>query len=259
MVVSGCARVNSAAMILIAMCEAAQYVADLGRNPMSALADKWNDIPGRQRTVAIVAIFMTAVSIASIAWRLRPEQPPGNFNQLDELGRVLARETAKAVNGSGRIVVWRLRIADNADSSVDRAAESFTKALRQTPGVTVTATEEDAFNLGDPDRWSKTAMEPEKYFKLLKKHRGADALVLIGGTPQLHKDDYQDLPTPRPKVLAAAFILTPGRQIIERQAVQLVIAYRQQTDPTTPAPTTPAAWFDRSFVVVTADNAGELR
>ena len=222
------------------------------------LIERWARSERQRLWVAILAISVTIFSIAWLIHWSRPVRPPGNFNQMEQLGRVLATETARTLNNSGRIVVWRLRIANNADVSVDRATDAFLKALRKTPGVTIAATEEDEFNLGDPDRWSKTAMAPDKYIDLLTKYRNMDALVLIGGTPHLTSADYAQLPERRPKVLAAAFILTPTREVIARQAVQLAITFRQQIDPTVPAPKTPAEQFDRSFMIVTPETANLL-
>jgi hypothetical protein len=206
----------------------------------------------------VAAVGAIVISVGWLIYWSRPDRPPGNVNQMEQLGHALATETVRAVNNTGRIVVWRLRIANNADVSVDRATDAFLKALRKTPGVTIAATEEDEFNLGDPDRWSKTAMERSKFIDLVTKHRDKDALVLIGGTPNLRGDDYDHLPTPRPKVLAAAFILAPPREIIERQAAQLVITFRQQTDPTLPVPKTAAEQFNRSFMIVTKETANQL-
>jgi hypothetical protein len=212
------------------------------------------------RSMVVVLVAATALGIAgtSITRWYRAANRPATFPAFGETGRTLARETVRLLNGSGQIVVWELELQSAANPMLQASAAAFTKAVRQTRGMVVTATVRESYNPWDPDGWKQTALEPTRFTALVEKYRQADAIVLIGATPRLTEEDGRRLPTPRPKIIAADLLGTPAQGLWNQQVVQLAIVPRTGGTPNSGLPQTPAAWFERMYTIVTPDNAGSL-
>ncbi len=208
----------------------------------------------------VVAVIMAVVVLAGLAiWRFGWFGRVSSDNDkgiptFEELGRVMAQQTVNVLNGSGNVVVWRLRLGDAETTMFGPAEQSFDATLRQTPGVTVVARVADRYDVnttgGDP--LHQTAVTSAGFLQLLEKYPEADALVMFGAAPQLTARDYGRLPAKRPKIVAVAIMNLPDDELLKKQVVQVLIKPRSGGSFNDSPTKTPASRFEQSFEVLTA-------
>jgi hypothetical protein len=179
---------------------------------------------------------------------------------FEQVGRVLAAETVRVLGGRGGIVVLRTRVAtDPADTVLGPATETFFRVLGRAPGLRILATEEDEYNPLDQEAgWTRTTMEPARFAAFLERHRDADAVVLLGGTPRLRIQDLEKLPSPRPRIVSASILTTPERWLLEERVIDSAIVLQPHASTERRPPATPEEAFARRYLVVTAGHAGAL-
>lgn len=210
----------------------------------------------RTRVTVLILMAVIALSAASmfrtgITPRYKPDLMP-----FKALGTVAAEETARLVGGTGQIVVWRWGANRLLDVYSKAQWELFTRTLKEHPGISILAVEDDA---PGPDAImdAELRMPTERFLALLKQYRTADALVVFGISPLLRNDDFARLETKHPKILVCNGGMPLQRDFM-KGLLHAAIIPRSQPDTATSKPRNPREWFDRNFMVVTLDNASVL-
>jgi hypothetical protein len=178
---------------------------------------------------------------------------------FEQMGRVLAHETLRLVPGHGRIAVLRYRVLTDAGNSVlGPAADTFLREIRRDGRLVVAAIESDEYNPFEREEgWARTMMDPPRFADFMAKHGDVDAVVIIGGTPQLGAGDAKKLPAPGPKIITASVLAPPARWLLADGVIASTIISRARPSAERTPPKSPQEWFDRRYEIVTAANAGE--
>jgi len=220
----------------------------MGRAPVN----RWLAVPASLAIVCVSTVLL-----------LRSRNLPAEREfaaPFEQMGCVLAKETVRVLGGRGRIVVLRTRVAGNRGNPVlGAASEAFAAALKQSKDVEVVASEEEEYNpLEQEEGWKRTTMESSRFAAFLRKHRDADAVVLLGGTPMLNRKDLGALPAPRPRIVCASVLTMPARWLLAENVIDSAIVLRPGASTTRTPPATPEEAFERRYMVVRAENAGVI-
>lgn len=214
------------------------------------------------RQMLMSALLLCVIVIAGVMLFRSGQRPAERMLKVpfEQMGSVLARETLRAVPGNGRIAVVRYRLATSADNSVlGPAAETFLRAIRDDGRLKIAETVDDEYNPFEREAgWTNTMMESARFMDFVAKHHDVDAVVIVGGTPQLSAADAKRIPSPHPKIIAASVLTTPAKWLLADGVIASAIISRAKASEERTPPKSPQDWFDRRYEVVTAANAGEL-
>lgn len=206
--------------------------------------------------IALVSILVIAASVISIYLTQRRPTPKINMKPFEAVGEVTAEETVKLLSGRGRVLV----IAYDADVPAMKAPiDFFQNSLKSSPGITIAATETikmDPMEAYGPEMMGLSA---DKFFELVSKHSGVDAIVSFVGAPYFQDKDWSRLKQGLPKLVAVSTFGLQVKQLLQQRVVQVAIVPRF-TPPEQPdkEPTTRREWFDKFYMVVTPENAAQL-
>ncbi len=184
----------------------------------------------------------------------------GSLNPLpyEYMGKVAADETARLTGNRGKVAVWRLRLDNKYNRTVDAAVSEFKHELRKFPDLTVVAIEEESVSTGGDLPVGIVAPSPARFLELVERYKQADALVLVGGVPTLDAAQIKKLPKTRPRIVMASIFNVPGRNLLEHGVAQVVIAPRDHP-PAQGKLESAAQRFDYMYVVLTPETAATLR
>jgi hypothetical protein len=172
------------------------------------------------------------------------------------LGEMTAKATADMLGGRGKLAIVVGETDKNTDTSLGQALKSFTGALKSSSGITVTSTE----TVPVPATLAP-GVEPltaEQFIELVQKHAGDDVLVSFVGVPRLTRDQIAQLPTPRPKVVAAMNYNPPSKLLFEQGVLCFAVIPQPAEDSSGSPPKTTAELFRAHFRFVSPSSAATL-
>ncbi len=212
------------------------------------------------RQAAVAAALLAVIAVAGLMLRRGCSARPAErllAVPYEQLGRVLADETLRAVPGPGRIVVLRYRLATPGEDAVlGPAAETFLRAIRDDGRLRIAAIERDEYNPFEREAgWARTMMASSRFVEFLARHGDAEAVVIVGGTPQLLKADAARLPAVRPRIVAAAILTPPDPWLLREGVLAAAIVSRPEASQERRPPQSAQEWFDRRYQVVRAGPA----
>jgi len=155
-------------------------------------------------------------------------------------------------------VVLRYRIAGREDNPVLGPASVFLlRTLHDFPAIKIARILDDEFDpFLEEEGWRKTLMDASRFTGFVDANRDVDAIVIVGGTPQLSAADVKTLGPSHPKIIAASVLTPPARWLLADHVIESAII-SHSVDIREP-PRTPREWFDRRYRIVGAQDAGGL-
>lgn len=206
--------------------------------------------------VGVVAGVVIIASIVSII--LTQRRPTARINLLpfEGCGIAGAAETARLLNGRGRILVVTYKRTD----SVEAARRAFAKEISKYAGIQIVATE--AVEISEMTESDMSGIPAESYFQWLTQHPGLDAIVSFVGTPNFSEADLRRLPRERPRFIVLQGYGPNLRDLLLDGLVDLAVVPRMQTageaqDQKT-EPRTAFEWFHRYYTFATPKDAEQL-
>jgi len=207
--------------------------------------------------LVLVSVIVIVASLISIYLTFRTPTAKFNRKPFEGIGQVVAEQTAKLLKERGEIVVVVMKFDNKHMNALTAPPEAFRAALKSYPGIRIRTTESVS---AQPQAMigPGTSLSADQFIALLEKHATADALVSFVGVPLFQPADWDKIPRRRPKVIEAGSYSPQIREFLERQIVQVSIQPRFKSFQETNEPVTPREWFDRYYMVVTAENLSEL-
>lgn len=206
--------------------------------------------------IGVIAVVVIIASVVSII--LTQRRPTARINLLpfEGCGIAGAAETAKLLNGRGRILVVTYKRVE----PVGAASRAFAKEMTKHAGIQIVATEAVEFEeMTGPEMGGISA---EIYFQWLNQHPGLDAIVSFVGTPNFSEADLRRLPRDRPRFIVLQGYGPNLRDLLLNGLVDLAVVPRMQTageaqDQKT-EPKTAMEWFQRYYAFATPNDAEQL-
>ncbi|MCX7915568.1 MAG: hypothetical protein N3A53_04610 [Verrucomicrobiae bacterium] len=206
--------------------------------------------------VGVIAVVVIIASLVSIFLTQRRPTAPINLLPFEGCGLAGAAETAKLLNGRGRILVVTFKRVE----PVEAATKAFTKELAKHPGIQIVATE--ALELSDASPNDSEGVRGELYFQWLSKYPGLDAIVSFVGSPSFKEEELRRLPKQRPRLVVLQGYGATLRDLLLDGIVDLAVAPNVQ--PPTESqqdqaqPKSALDWFHRYYTFATPENAEQL-
>jgi hypothetical protein len=210
--------------------------------------------PNRKPLTVILAVLVIIGSGVFIYWALAPRPPTINRAPFIGIGENLARETARAIDNHGRVVVVISEMHQNPQSPGRDQLTTFLSELKKLHTIDVAATEVIPPNA----EREETVLSLEQLVELINRHATMDAIVSFVDLPPLPRDLSRELPKVRPKVIAFGIAGGSGPSYFKQKIVESLIAPRSEFVKRETPPKTPQEWFDMYFQVYTAANANTL-
>ena len=206
------------------------------------------------RYVAIIAVSVIIVSLASLYFtQLRPTNKT-NFAPFIGVGQVLADETAKTISDTGRVVLLVSDSQRDPNSIEHHQLDGFSREIKSHRQIQIVATESfkvEAPSIADATR--EPGITNEQFAELLRKYDDADALVAFIELPDLNPDRPLNWPRVYPKIIAAQMAMQVGQACLRDKTIVAFIAKREDA-PANIKPHTPREWFAKYFQVFTLQN-----
>lgn len=201
-------------------------------------------------------IACCVAAIAASAWWIYSFQfarPGVNLLLHQEVGRVMAHETATLLTNKGKVVVIALG-SQFPELRVQLSA--FEEALRPT-GVKIKETY--MLETDDKPKYGVgSGLSARRYVRIVNKNQSANAIVSFVGVPELSDDEIKELRT-TPKFVAETRSAERLDKLFKKNMVHVAVVSRFTFPaPVEGRPRTPRAWFDKYFEVVTTENAKRL-
>jgi len=209
-------------------------------------------MPKRTKDI-IVAIVAISAAVVSVYYAVYGRSEKVNLDTYSVLGAVAAEESAKLAGNKGEVLIMIPDSGPNKNPSVEAEVKAFQDNLKKqkmtvaTEKVEVTPMLMMATGGGVPS---------EQFFKAVEKHKGAAAVVLFFGFPELSDAEVEKLKAYKAKIVVVASFRSGYQRFMDNGALQLVISPRQDTPPT-PAqpPRSVRERFDQDFVLISPERS----
>lgn len=212
--------------------------------------------PPRTRRTALIVLLLAAIG-ASGFWIYRTQfaKEPINEGLHRTIGRVMAEETARLLNSTGRVVV----IAMERRKAPELRAQlvEFEKTLKEISHIRI----KETYNLDTEDQPKYafgSGLSPRRFARIVNKSQHVDAVVSFVGAPNLGTNDAGEVKTGT-KFIALCRSAEKLKKFFETQLIQVAVVSRFQfPNPIQGRPRDARELFTQRFQIVTATNAGDL-
>ncbi len=195
------------------------------------------------------------LAIAGSAWWIYRTQfaaPTFNLVLHQAIGQIMAEETARLLNHTGKVVVVAIETAGRPE--LQTQLDEFGRTLNQSSRIKI----KETYKL-ETDKQLKygvgAGLSARRYVRIVNKNLGATAIVSFVGAPDLSDDDITQLKS-QPKFIAESRSVEGLKKLFDKQLLHAAVVSRfQYPTPVKHTPRTRQEWFDQRFQVVTATNA----
>ncbi len=193
----------------------------------------------------------------AVIWTYRTQFAAPDFNVVlhQAVGRVMAEETARALNNTGKVVVITMEAAKAPELRIQ--IEAFEKTLAQLGRIKIKQTytleteNQPKYGLG-------SGLSGRRYVRIVNKHLDAAGIVSFVGAPRMTEEDVTQLQG-KPKLIAESRSAQKLKPLFDKGMMEVVVVARFQfPTPIKGKPRTPRDWFDQRFQIVTVANASSL-
>lgn len=213
----------------------------------------------KRRIMALASVVVIGGSMTSIFLTECERAPSIPMEPHRALGKVLARETSKLLEGKGTIVAVRLD-TKGASKPAEAEYDAFLDEMEASPGITIEPPEMipmgQRMMIGPGMGISSAVLA-----SVLEKHPKATAIVSFMGGPQLTDEEADQYAGKLPKMIIVCHMPQGVKRLFERQLVQLAITRslsRRPRENVNANPQTPDEWFKQQYEVVNVDNAASM-
>lgn len=208
----------------------------------------------------VIAIAVLAI-LGSIIWLYlnRSGRPPRiALDSYQALGEVAAEETSRLLNHKGQIVIVARENRAGANPAEAAQLQAFTSALKKEGKISIAALE--TFHLSPMEQMSAGGSVPrERFLQVLKDHPKLDALALFVGFPALDQTGLDQLKQSGAKIVVISGYWPDYKRLLAAGWIQIAIVPRFDSPPEFPKPPqTLREWFDRDYVIITANDTSRL-
>jgi len=210
----------------------------------------------RTRRIALIVFLLAAIG-GSGFWIYRTQfaKEPINEGLHRTIGRVMAEETARVLNSTGRVVV----IAMERHKAPELRAQlaEFEKSLKEISRIRI----HETYNLdtGEQPKYAfGSGLSARRFTRIVNKSQHLDAVVSFVGVPNLAANDATDVKRST-KFIALCRSAERLKSIFEAKLIQVAVVSRFQfPNPIQGQPRDARELFTQRFQIVTAANAGDL-
>jgi len=208
------------------------------------------------RRTALIALLVAAIGASGYSiYRSQFAREPINEGLHRTIGRVMAEETARLLNNTGRVVV----IAMEQSKAPELRAQltEFEKALKEISSIRVKETY--SLDTEDQPKYSfGSGLSARRFTRIMNKSQHLDAVVSFVGAPNLGMDDAAEVKRGT-KFIALCRSYDKLRKFFETKLIQVAVVKRFQfPNPIQGKPRDARELFTQQFQIVTATNAGDL-
>ena len=188
-------------------------------------------------------------------WRTQFAAPNFSVALHQSIGRVLAEETAQALDETGKLVVITVDLPELPELKVQ--LQAFQHALQRFPRISVEKTYQ-VDTEGKPKYAFGSGLSGRRYVRVVNKHLEADAVVSFIGAPTLSDEEAAELQK-KPVLIAESRSAAKLKRPFDQKVLHTAIVSRFQfPTPVKGKPRNPEEWFDQRFQVVTTAQIAEL-
>ncbi len=210
----------------------------------------------KEQVIAIFCVLATIVAGISIYLTQFANKSANKMLHV-AIGQTMAEQTAKVLNGKGKILIIDMESSKAPELKVQ--LKEFDKRLHILGNFSVEQktldTEEQAkYKIG-------AGLSSRRFLRTEKNHPEADALVSFVGVPRMSEDDFAQAASFKkmPKFIAEVRQADKLRSLFEKKLIDAAIVSRFQF----PAPGPEKAhtaqdWFEKRYQVITPQNAETL-
>ena len=213
--------------------------------------------PAKSRKQSILVAACLIVIAAAAWWTYRTQfAKPKTHEELHAMiGRVMAEETTKALNGRGKILL--ISIDTKAVPELKWQLEAFHKALDSSGKITVAKTY-DLETDGKTKYSFGSGLSARRYVRSVNKNEGIDAVVSFAGAPHFKENEDKELKF-KPKLIAESRSVDKLKPLFEKKLIDVAVVSRFEfPNPIQGQPKSPRELFIQRFQVVTPENAAKL-
>ena len=209
----------------------------------------------KNTTLGVVAVLAIIASLGYLYFTQFAGAPKVNLKPFENLGYVVAEETAKLLNNQGRVLVVSEVFEAMKSPNTEAQIKGFKAGLAKSGGVQLKEVKEFKRPLADdPQHW------PEgQAARFVNMGDTATATVLFVSLPQdLSKEDIAALKENKNKLILVCGQSPALKMLLKEGAVQLAIVNRFPPKATPAGSETPREWFDRVYMAVTPATMDQL-
>jgi hypothetical protein len=205
----------------------------------------------------LLPIACLAVIAGAVIWTYRTQFAAPEFNVVlhQAVGRVMAEQTARVLNNTGKVVIITMEGAKVPELRIQ--IEEFEKTLTQLGRIKIKQTytleteNQPKYGLG-------SGLSGRRYVRIVNKNLDAAGIVSFVGAPRLAEEDVTQLRA-KPKLIAESRSAQKLKPLFDNGMMDTAVVARFQfPTPIKGKPRTPRDWFDQRFQIVTAANANSL-
>jgi len=208
------------------------------------------------RRTALIVLLVAAIGASGYSiYRSQFVREPINEGLHRTIGRVMAEETARLLNNTGRVVVIAMERSKAPELRAQLA--EFEKGLKEISSIRI----KETYNLDTEDQLKYafgSGLSPRRFTRIVNKSQHLDAVVSFVGAPNLGVDDAAEVKRGT-KVIALCRSYDKLRKFFETKLIQVAVVKRFQfPNPIQGKPRNARELFTQQFQIVTATNAGDL-
>jgi hypothetical protein len=216
-----------------------------------------NNPPGALRHSLVTGVCLVAIAASALwIWRVQFSGAKQHLALHQSLGRIMAEETSRLMNSTGRVVLITIDEAGEPELKAQHDAFHGTLA-RRFPQIHI----KKIYKVESEDKKKYSfgaGLSGRRYVRIVNKNLSADAIVSFIGAPGLNDEEITQLKKV-PPFLAESRSAGKLKPLFEKKLIHAAITTRFQfPTPVKGAPRTPQEWFDQRFQIVTPDNARDL-
>jgi len=208
------------------------------------------------RQIALMVFLLAAIGASGYSiYRSRFVKEPFNEGLHRTLGRVMAEETARLLNNTGRVVVIAMERSKAPELRAQLA--EFEKTLKEVSSIRI----HETHNLDTEDQAKYafgSGLSARRFTRIMNKSQHLDAVVSFVGAPNLGTNDAAEVKRGT-KFIAECRSAEKLGKFFETRLIQVAVVSRFQfPNPIQGKPRDAREFFTQRFQIVTAANAGDL-
>lgn len=210
----------------------------------------------RIRRTALIVLLLAAIGASGYSiYRTQFAKASINEGLHRTIGHVMAEETARLLNSTGRVVVIAMERSKAPELRAQLA--EFEKTLKEISRIRI----HETYNLDTEDQAKYafgSGLSPRRFTRIVNKSQHLDAVVSFVGAPNLGADDAGEVKRGT-KFIALCRSADKLKKFFETELIQVAVVKRFQfPDPIHGTPRDAHELFTQLFQVVTATNAVDL-
>lgn len=200
-------------------------------------------------TRILIAIVALAAAGVSVYFATVGRAPKIDLSTYGVLGAVAAEETAKLLGGKGEVLLMCQDTGTYKNPSVEAQVKAFKDALKKSGSFSLTIEKSPI----TPMLMLATGggVPPDLFFKSLRAHPNAGAVVLFFRFPQLTDSQLEELKSFSAKRVVVSSLYPDYQRLLDRQLLHLAIVPRPDAASTGTAKTVRER-FDQEFMLIGA-------